>query len=275
MEMDTSALSKVTLMLAIGACGVARAATSASDDLSEVMVTAQKITENLRTVPISVSVLGADQLRDQHIVDIGDLTRAVPNVSFSSQGNPGGSAIEMRGISSSAGASTVGIYLDEVSITARTTFSYTRQPELQLLDIDQIEVLRGPQSTLYGASSEAGVLKYRTNPVNLENFSGNVLAETSQTKYGGINYSMNGVLNAPIVSDVFGVRLSAQTSYQDGYIDRYSPDTGALLDTRINAGRRHRARSCAGGQALRAFLHHQVRRHGRGSVREPVHYRTS
>ena len=180
----------------------ANAASETSEDLPEVIVTAQKIVENLRTVPISVSVIAADQLLDQHVVDIGDLTRVVPNFSFSSSGNPGGSVIEMRGISSSAGASTVGIYLDEVSITSRTVFGYAGQPEPQLIDIDQIEVLRGPQGTLYGASSEAGVLKYRTNPVDLQNYNGSALADTSQTKYGGTNYTVNGVLNAPIVADV-------------------------------------------------------------------------
>jgi iron complex outermembrane recepter protein len=240
--MQESPLSRLLMLIAIGACWSASAAAAESDDLPEVTVTAQKIAENVRTVPISISVVSADQLQDQHIVDIGDLTRVVPNFSFSSQGNPGGSVIEMRGISSAAGASTVGIYLDEVSITARTVFNYTGQPEPQLIDIDQIEVLRGPQGTLYGASSEAGVLKYRTNPVDMHDFSGSALADTSQTKHGGINYTVNGVLNAPIVADVLAIRLSAQTSYQDGYIDRYSPDTGALLDTRINDRRANAAR---------------------------------
>src|SRR5882757_5677893 len=154
----------VVVLLATSAYGVARAA-DAPIALSEVVVTAQKVTENLRDVPISVSVVNSEQLRNQHIEDIADLTRAVPNFSFTSNGNPGGSILEMRGISSAAGASPVAIYLDDVSITSRTTSGSVGQPEPELLDIQQVEVLRGPQATLYGASAEAGVLKFRTNPV--------------------------------------------------------------------------------------------------------------
>ena len=92
--------------------------------LEEITVTAQKVTESLRNVPISISVVKGTQLADQHINDTEDLTRAVPNFSFSSNGNPGSNVLEIRGISSTAGASTVGIYLDDVAITQRTRGNY-------------------------------------------------------------------------------------------------------------------------------------------------------
>jgi len=203
--------------------------------LEEVTVTAQKVTENLRDVPISVSVVDAAQLQNQHIYDFADLSRAVPNFSFSSNGNPGGSILEMRGISSAAGASPVAIYLDDVSITERTVGGSVGQPEPELLDIQQVEVLRGPQGTLYGASAEAGVLKFRTHPVDLNSFDASTLAEGSDTHDGGANYRVNGVLNVPLIEGVVGIRLAAQSDHTSGFIDRYSPDTGGLVASNINS----------------------------------------
>jgi len=202
--------------------------------LAEVVVTAQKVTENLKEVPISVSVVNAADLQNQHITDLGDLTRVVPNFSFTSNGNPGGSVLEMRGISSAAGASPVAIYLDDTSITQRTTRASVGQPEPSFLDIEQVEVLRGPQGTLYGASAEAGVLKFRSNPVNLNTFEGSALAETSETQNGGFNYRVNGVFNAPLIDNTLGVRIAAESDRNSGFIDRVSPEDGSSLGTRIN-----------------------------------------
>jgi iron complex outermembrane recepter protein len=218
--------------LALLGCGNVIAADSDAT-LAEVVVTAQKVTENLREVPISVSVVNEAELQNQHITDIADLTRTVPNFSFTSNGNPGGAILEMRGISSAAGASPVAIYLDDVSITQRTTSGSVGQPEPVLLDIQQVEVLRGPQGTLYGASAEAGVLKFRTNPVDLNASEGSALAEVSGTEHGGLNYRANGVFNAPIVEGSLGVRFAAESDRNSGFIDRVSED-GALLGTRIN-----------------------------------------
>jgi outer membrane receptor protein involved in Fe transport len=215
-------------------CACLRAADVTPPALEEIQVTAQKVTENLRDVPISITVVDAGQLEDQHIYDFGDLTRVVPNFSFSSNGNPGGSILEMRGISSAAGASPVAIYLDDVSITQRLGGGYVGQPEPELLDIQQVEVLRGPQGTLYGASAEAGVLKFRTNPVDLSSFQASGLAEGSYTQHGGGNDRINGVVNLPIVDGVFGVRLAVQHDDTSGFIDRYSPDTNARVETNIN-----------------------------------------
>jgi len=227
------------LCLGAGACWAAEE----SNDIPEITVTAQKVKENLRDVPISISVVGAAQLNEQHLSNTEDLTRVVPNFSFSSNGNPGSNALEVRGISSSAGASTVGIYLDDVSITARTRGTYNvGQPEPYLLDVDQIEVLRGPQGTLYGASSEGGVIKFRTNPVNLTDFGGTASASLSGTQHGGPNYNVSAVINAPLVDGIMGLRLGAATSYDDGYIDRYSPDTGGKVGSNVNDHRTSVAR---------------------------------
>jgi iron complex outermembrane recepter protein len=234
-------------MLLLGAPVAAVAQTTAASDgaavgLEEIIVTAQKAAENIRDVPISISVLGGNQLAEQHIEDIGDISRAVPNLSFSTNGNPGGSILEMRGVSSTSGASTVGVYLDEVPITQRLTFGYVSQPEPMLFDIQQIEVLRGPQGTLYGASSEGGLIKYRMNPVDLTQFGGSASMDVSDTEHGSGNAGATAVINAPIVDGVLGIRLGAATTYNSGYIDRYSPDTRALIDTGVNSQHNDAAR---------------------------------
>lgn len=103
--------------------------------LAEVVVTAQKRQENLRDVPQSVSVVGADQLAEQHIEDYADLATTVPGLSYSSLGGPGLSNLEIRGISSTIGESTVSIYLDDAPITIRNNSFYAGQPEPQLFDL--------------------------------------------------------------------------------------------------------------------------------------------
>jgi iron complex outermembrane recepter protein len=232
-------MNKLHITSAVIALLAAVAAHSAEPEtegvaLQEVTVTAQKVTESLRDVPISMSVVSADAIERQHIEDIGDITRVVPNFSFSSNGNAGGSILEMRGISSAAGASPVAIYVDDVSITERLTGGSLGQPEPKLLDMQQIEVLRGPQGTLYGASAEAGVLKFRSNPVDLRSFDASGLAEGSYTHDGGANYRANGVLNLPLVDGLFGLRIAAENDRNSGFIDRYSPDTGLRVAANVN-----------------------------------------
>jgi iron complex outermembrane receptor protein len=124
--------------------------------VEEITVTSQKRKENVRKVPLSVTVLSGKQLRAAHIENFADLTRSVPNLSFSSQAGEGLSNLEIRGISSSAGTATVALYLDDVSLTTRN-LPTEGAVEPRFLDISRLEVLRGPQSTLYGAWRHAAL----------------------------------------------------------------------------------------------------------------------
>src|SRR5579862_1081848 len=129
-------------------------ATGAAGGIEEIIVTSQKRTENLRTVPTSISVITGAQLQEQHIDDYADLGRTVPGLSFTNNGGPGLSSLEIRGVASTIGASTVSIYLDDAPISIRNNLFYSGQPEPLLFDLAQSEVLRGPQGTLYGAGAE-------------------------------------------------------------------------------------------------------------------------
>ena len=214
------------------------AANSAAFDsgatLAPVLVTAEKVRQDVRKVPGSVFVLGAEQLTSQHIQDVAELTRSVPNLSFSSQGGPGNQNIEIRGISSAAGSSTVAVYLDDVPLTV-VNLDTQGQVEPSLLDIQRVEVLRGPQGTLYGASSEGGTIRYISNPVDLNRFEGRVGTDVSWTRHGGVNYGAKGTVNLPLIANELGLRLSLSTTSNSGYIDHYNPnDPTQLLQRGVN-----------------------------------------
>jgi iron complex outermembrane receptor protein len=212
-----------------------------SATLEEVLVTAQKVSEDVRKVPESISVLSGVQIEARHFTEIADLTRSIPNLSFSSQGGPGNQNIELRGVSSTAGSSTVSVYLDEVPMTVRN-LDTQGQAEPSFFDVQRVEVLRGPQGTLYGASSMGGTIRYISNPVDLAALGGSVYSDVSGTKHGGVNYSERGVLNIPLIDHELGIRIGISTTHDSGYIDHYSPDTGQLLQRGVNGNAETAAR---------------------------------
>jgi iron complex outermembrane recepter protein len=231
------------------ACPMAFAATTAADEdstLAEIVVTANKRAQDTKDVPVSIGVVEAQDILNLHIEDAEDISRIVPGVSFAAHNNgpngPGQDNITIRGVSSTVGNPTVGTYIDEVPILTITGFEGTASP--RLLDIDRIEVLRGPQGTLYGASSEGGTIRYITNQPDSHSFSGSFRQEVSYTENGGVNYDERGVLNIPVVEDVFAVRVSAEFGQDSGYINHYALDgslaagtatAGALLNRGVNS----------------------------------------
>ncbi|MDB5395837.1 MAG: tonB dependent receptor family protein [Rhodospirillales bacterium] len=207
-----------------------------SAGLEEIVVTAQKRSETLRKVPESISVMTGVQLEAQHIDDYADLARTIPDLSFSSLGAPGLSNLEIRGISSTVGTSTVAIYLDDAPITIRNNGFYSGQAEPLLFDLAQSEVLRGPQGTLYGASSMGGTIKFVSHAVNLNDFEGSASGQLSGTEHGGLNYVAKGVLNVPIVPGTMGLRIGFQTTQDSGFVDHARLD-GSIDRTGINGDR--------------------------------------
>ncbi len=143
-----------------------------SDQIETVTVTANKRKEDPNKVAMSITALRGSDLQAEHVTDFTDLTRAIPNISFTAASGNGGAGpgtenIEIRGISSAAGAATVGVYLDDVSLTVGNVYSMgTVEPKF--FDIERVEVLRGPQGTLYGASSMGGTIKFIANQPDLK-----------------------------------------------------------------------------------------------------------
>ena len=127
-------------------------------------------------MPLAVSVVTGEAIQDGHINNLVDFTRAVPNLSYSTQAGAGLGTLEIRGISSQAGSATVSIYLDDVSLTKRNLYSQGIS-EPRFFDIDRVEVLRGPQGTLYGPSSLGGTIKFISNQPDPRAFSGHAHTE--------------------------------------------------------------------------------------------------
>jgi len=212
---------------ATGGAAAGGEAESTSGQLQEITVTAQKRTEDIKDIPFSVSAISGAELTEHHVADYDDITRTVPGVGFQAGPGPGLDNIEIRGVSSTSGSATVGIYIDEVSVTVSNS-QYDGAVQPKLFDLDRIEVLRGPQGTLYGASSMGGTIRFITKQPDLNSFSASASTDLSVTHHGGFNNDEYAILNIPVIDGVFALRVGVDLANDSGYIDHYVPTpTGA------------------------------------------------
>lgn len=209
--------------LALGlAIALPAAAQEAADGtLPEIVVTAQKRASTADRTPISMSAVSGDELEDRGIAEFSALAAQTPGVSMKING-PGQTEFEMRGMTSSGGNSpTVGFYLDDVPLTPPASAQNGKVViDPALYDLNRIEVLRGPQGTLYGAGSMGGTIKLVTNQPDLAAFAASAQAVVSATDGGGFNHAENAMLNVPLVHERLGMRLVATQSSTSGWIDR-------------------------------------------------------
>jgi outer membrane receptor protein involved in Fe transport/tetratricopeptide (TPR) repeat protein len=223
---------RVVLSCAIGAvlyAGVAAramAAATADDGLEEVVVTARRRAENVQDVPQNIDVLTAQNLKDLSVLRLEDVIALSPSISFISSG-PGGQRITIRGASDgsspnygSSNESTVGYLVDDLALD-----HYGHNPDLHLYDIARIEVLNGPQGTLFGPSALAGAVRIITNKPDPNAFSAGADVDGGVVSGGGKNGTYEGYVNLPLVDGVSALRISAFSEHDGGYIDN-------LLSTR-------------------------------------------
>ncbi|HEU4592217.1 MAG TPA: TonB-dependent receptor [Steroidobacteraceae bacterium] len=213
--------------------GVAQAQQSTDVGLEEVVVSAQKRDESLQDVPLSIQAIGQKELAELKVNDFGDYVKFLPNVSYQTYG-PGFSRPYMRGVASGENANhsgplpSVGVYLDEQPIT-----TIQGPLDVQIYDIARVEVLAGPQGTLYGASSQAGTIRIITNKPKVGEFDAGYEL-TGSTLEGDLGYTGQGFVNIP-VGDKAAIRLVGWTTYEPGFIDnvrstRVFPTSGIALD---------------------------------------------
>ena len=224
----TDAIKVSALLLAaplcIGAlCGSAAAANASAETntgLEEIVVTAEKRNSTVQETAISMTAISGDQLKSQGLQTVEDLVGTVPGISLRTSG-PGQTEYEMRGLGSSGGSTaTVGFYLDETPLSASAVALNGRTViDADLFDLNHVEVLRGPQGTLYGAGSMGGTIKLVTNPPKLSTFEGAASVDLSQTDGGGTNGGGNLMLNFPI-GDKAALRFVTTDKYISGWIDR-------------------------------------------------------
>ncbi len=192
--------------------------------MQTVTVTAERRAESAQDVPITIQALTGDELRQLNVVSFEDVVKYLPNVSYGADG-PGQGDIFMRGLSAGGNGGNqstatfapfpnVAVYLDDQSLQFPG-----RNLDVYMVDINRIEVLEGPQGTLFGGGAEAGAIRYITNKPDLSTTSGTAEAGYGITAHGDPNHLANAVLNLPIIDGVFGVRAVLYQDHRGGYID--------------------------------------------------------
>lgn len=212
----------------VGATGLALAAPLAAlaadqaSGLSEVVVTASRTgSQSLQDIPMSISALDPGDLATKGLSGMGDFLRAVPGVVLNAE-NAGVNRVTMRGLVSRdinitdlQDRSMVAIYLDEIPVGLNMS-----NPDLSVLDMERIEVIRGPQGTLYGAGSMAGTVRYITRKPDPSSFFGTADSFVSSSEGGGTNWGLKGSVNLPLADGKAALRLGAYRQEDDGFVDR-------------------------------------------------------
>src|SRR5487761_327702 len=209
---------------AAGAATAAGAtAAGGSSQLATIIVTAQRRTENIQDVPISMQALTSQTMQQLNIQTFDDYVKYLPNVTAASNG-PGQNEIFMRGVSAGSQASqgsgstglwpNVAVYLDDQSVQLPN-----RNLDIYAADLERIEVLEGPQGTLFGAGAQAGVLRYITNKPKLDVTEGSVNAGYAYTSGGNPSSNVDATLNLPLIPDTLAVRGVIYSDTRGGYIN--------------------------------------------------------
>src|ERR1700694_5521585 len=230
-DKDMNSNSKLSYAIAAilsgGTAGLVHAApatdTEATEGIQEITVTAQRRTENMQNVPITITALTAETLGQLNITTLNDYVKFLPNVTVANQG-PGQGLIYMRGLATtedgeqSSGATgsfpNVAVYLDEQSAQLPG-----RNLDIYAADIERIEVLEGPQGTLFGAGAQAGVIRYITNKPKLDKVEANFNAGYGYTSHGDPSSNLDATLNLPLIDNTLALRGVIYTERRGGYID--------------------------------------------------------
>jgi iron complex outermembrane recepter protein len=196
--------------------------TAPSDQLAEVLVTATKRETTVQDTPISITAISGADIEARGYADFDTLAQSLPSVGMQT-GGPGQTAFEMRGLSSSGGASpTVGFYLDDIPLTGIADLPLGKVViDPNLYDLNRVEVLRGPQGTLYGSSSMGGTIKVVPNAPNPAAFDASAELIPSYTDRGDdLNHGENAMVNIPFGGGTAALRIVASQDHESGWIDR-------------------------------------------------------
>ncbi len=190
-------------------------AVAADEDDAEIVVTALRRAQRLLDVPASISAFTAEDIENRGVTTLNQLQASVPGLRIVDIGT-GSQRIQLRGISQYLGLPTVGNYIDEFGVNNEGA---SGSVEIRLLDMERIEVLRGPQPALYGEGAMGGTIRYVTAAPDLDEFGGNLLGEINSVRNGDMGYRVEGVLNLPLATDVAGIRLAGARETVAGFID--------------------------------------------------------
>jgi iron complex outermembrane recepter protein len=236
-------LAWVIAALALGAENVSAQTVAAPSEgaLEAIVVTATRREERLQDVAVSATAFTQQMLDAQGLRNIDDLSRLTPGVTFQRDGtgtsanfNDEASDINIRGVDSTAGTSTTGIYIDDTPIQGRHISFTSFNAFPALFDVDRVEVLRGPQGTLFGAGSEGGTVRFIQPAPSLHEDSAYVRSEAASTQHGDPSYELGAAFGGPLIADRLGFRISAYGRTDGGWVDRVDYRTDQVTDRAAN-----------------------------------------
>jgi iron complex outermembrane receptor protein len=212
-----------------------------SDSLQEIKVTATKRAETIEAAPMAITALTADEIARQGLVQFTDYMDLVPGLAQNNAGAAAHGLVILRGLSTGGQqtAATVSFMIDDVPFTANESLAIGSllTPDPDLTDIKQIEVLKGPQGTLYGASALGGLIKIVSNEPTADKFSGELHAGYDSVDQGGNGYSVRGTFNIPIVQDMVSLRVSAYHRDDPGFMTNVTLDQNDTNRTLTSGGK--------------------------------------
>lgn len=198
------------------------------DSLEEILVTATKREESLQTIPISVTAISGRDLEDRNAVNFDDYARGVAGLSFTDLGD-GRERISIRGVDSKIGQAVVGYYFGETPIPDSSSVSAEKVAfDPEIVDINRVEVLRGPQGTVFGSGSMGGTIRIIPNEPDLTKEELSIRNILSSTEHAdGPEEVISGMLNVPLITDTLALRVSTWASWDSGFIQRQdaTPDS--------------------------------------------------
>lgn len=226
------------LSISVSLSGVASAQSAAGEEDQamggEIIVTATRRGESIQNVPLSIVALSKATLDQQGLKNIDDVARLTPGLNFTTVGDRGQNNIAIRGVQSTGGASTTGIYIDDIPVQARRVGFAGGSPFPRIFDLERVEVLRGPQGTLFGAGSQGGTIRFITPQPSLSQTSVYARSELATTRSGGSSYEAGVGFGVPLIQDRLGVRISGWHRHEGGWIDRVDYRNLAVIDRNAN-----------------------------------------
>jgi len=215
--------SLLVAVLGIAAHGatLAQGAPTAAEGggLEEVVVTATRRSESLQKVPISISTINAEEMEQRGVKTFEDLIRLTPGLNLSQNSATGANRVAIRGIASTAGTATTGIYIDDTPIQVTNLGFGSGNAFPGLFDVARVEVLRGPQGTLFGAGSEGGTVRFITTEPDMQHLTVFARGEVAAIEQGSKSYEAGLAFGGPLIADKLGYRISGYYRRQGGWID--------------------------------------------------------
>ncbi len=210
-----------------------------STELSTVVVTATRRSETLQKVPMAISALTNDDIERQHLQNFADYAATVPGLNAVTAG-PGRTELSIRGIASGSGQAvgSVGTYVDDTPYGSSSAYAVgaALTPDIDPADLERVEVLRGPQGTLYGAGALGGVVRFITSPPDTQGTYGRLQVGGNSVSGGGTGFDVHGMVNLPLAPNL-AVRANVYDTTTPGFIDDAGQGKKDVNETRVKGGR--------------------------------------